>query len=196
MRAFRSLSAWFARLEPRERRVVAGGAAISVAALLTVLVVLPFARRWSERADAIAAKREQLTRLRALVEGEASARATVEAGQRAQQARATRLLAGETPDVAASALQELVQGYATEADVALSSFNADRVTSDSTLQMIPIRLAGESDVAGLTRLLYDLQHGEKLLLIDEMRINARTPDADGVQMLAWSLRLRAPFVTE
>src|SRR5687767_14540711 len=67
VRTFPSPSELFARLEPRERRVVLGGAALSAASLVLVLGVLPLSSRWSAREESIAAKRQQLSRLTALV---------------------------------------------------------------------------------------------------------------------------------
>jgi hypothetical protein len=45
-------------------------------------------------------------------------------------------------------------------------------------------------------LLWHIEHGEKLLIVDEMRLNARAPRDDGTQQLSWTLRLRGPFVSE
>jgi type II secretory pathway component PulM len=220
MRASRWLSEWYRGRSPRERRVIAGGTAVSVAALAIVFVALPFAARWSAREASIEAKQEQLARLDDLIRRQEPIRAELQARRNAREALADRLLAGATLDVAASALQELVQRYAVESDVELGRFDlerarrARRAEDESTtpsdpreggesgddplasVQTIPAQFTAESDVFGLVALLYRLQNGEKLLLIDEIRINSRTPQEDGRQMLGWSLYLRAPFVTE
>jgi type II secretion system (T2SS) protein M len=217
MKAFRWLSDWYRARNPRERRVIAGGAAVSIAALAAVFVALPLAARWSTREESIAAKRDQLARLDDLVRRQEPIRAALQARRAEREALADRLLTGATLDVAASALQELVQRYATESDVELGRFDLERArraraeeqepsptraAGDSTaggdplagVQTIPVRITAESDVFGLVALLHRLQSGDKLLLIDEIRINSRSPEDNGRQMLGWSIYLRAPFV--
>src|SRR6266568_2310489 len=66
MRALPWLSDTLQRLNPRERRVVLGGAIVSVIAVAVVLLVLPFAQRWQAREAAYAASREQWVRLETL----------------------------------------------------------------------------------------------------------------------------------
>ena len=56
-------------LGTRERRVVIGGAAFALTALVLTFAVLPYARRWSRQTEAIEAARGQRDRLQALVEG-------------------------------------------------------------------------------------------------------------------------------
>jgi Type II secretion system (T2SS), protein M len=220
MRASRWPSEWYRGRSPRERRVIAVGAVVSVAALAAVFVAMPLAARWSAREASIAAKREQLARLDDLIRRQAPIRAELQARRSGREALADRLLAGATLDVAASALQELVQRYAVESDVELGRFDLERARrarrdeDDATpgrdategaesgddpladVQTIPARITAESDVFGLVALVDRVQNGEKLLLIDEIRINSRTPQEDGRQMLGWSLYLRAPFMTE
>lgn len=193
---------------------------MSVAALAAVFVALPLAERWSAREESIAAKRDQLTRLADLVDRQAPIRAALQAQRTAREALADRLLTGATLDVAASALQELVQRYATESQVELGRFDLERARRSrpaerdpsaargvedpaesaedplAGVQTIPARVTAESDVFGLVALLQRLQSGEKLMLIDEIRINSRSPDDDGRQMVSWSFYLRAPFVAD
>src|SRR3989442_1813981 len=117
MRTSPWLSATLQRLNPRERRVVAAGAAVSAAALFLVLIVLPFAHRWVTREAAIAASREQWTRLQSLVSGESRLRRALDTVRLAQQSVRWRLLAGTTTAVAASHLQVLLQRYPDETQV-------------------------------------------------------------------------------
>jgi hypothetical protein len=51
MRALPWLSDTLRRLNPRERRVVVGGALVSVTALAIVLVAVPLARAWASREE-------------------------------------------------------------------------------------------------------------------------------------------------
>src|SRR5256886_356358 len=102
MRALRSLSDTLRRLKPRERRVILGGASVSAAALVIVLGVLPFGRRWAAREDAYAASREQWVRLETLAASTDGLRRTLAEQQRAFAADEARLVSGATPALAAS----------------------------------------------------------------------------------------------
>src|SRR2546422_6370182 len=66
MKALLWLSDPFRRLNPRERRVVLGGALVSATALVLVLLGLPFTHRWAVREAAYTASREQWLRFAAL----------------------------------------------------------------------------------------------------------------------------------
>src|SRR3989440_9474282 len=66
MKALPWLSDTLRRLNPRERRVVLGGALVSATALVLVLFGLPFAHRWAAREVAYTASREQWLRVAAL----------------------------------------------------------------------------------------------------------------------------------
>ena len=194
---------------------------MSVVTLAAVFVALPLAARWSAREDSIVTKRDQLARLDGLVRRQEPIRAELQARRTERELLADRLLTGATLDVAASALQELVQRYAVESEVELSRFDLERArrarpeeqatasertaggtSSESAedplagVQTIPARIVAESDVFGLVGLLHRLQNGEKLMLVDEIRINSRSPDDDGRQMLGWTIYIRAPFMTD
>jgi len=193
------LSATLQRLNPRERRVVAAGAAVSAAALFIVLLVLPFAHQWVTREAAIAASREQWTRLQSLVSGESRLRRVLDTVRLAQQSVRGRLLAGTTPAVAASNLQVLLQRYADESAVQLDRVDAvseaepSREGGGGGLLAIPVRLQVHGDVYGLVDFLYRLQHGEKLLVTDELGINAGLGSTLGSQSLTWSVRLHGLY---
>lgn len=198
MRTFPSLSTLFARLNPRERRVVIGGAALAVASLVLVLGVLPFAARWSAREESIAGKRQQLERLTALIGSANSVQQAVDSMRSSRGARTARIFRAPTPALAAAKLQELLRTYAETSSVDLADVDVggEPATDSTGLTAIPVRLSATSDIYGLADLLWHIEQGEKLLIVDEMRLNARSPREDGTQYLSWTLRLRGPFVSE
>jgi hypothetical protein len=198
VRTFPSPSTLFARLNRRERRVVIGGVALGVASLVLVLGVLPFAARWSAREESIAAKRQQLERLTALIRSANSVQQSVDSMRSARSARTERIFRGPTPALAAAKLQELLRTYAEESSVDLADVDVGgEPAADSTgLTAIPVRLSANSDIHGLADLLWHIENGGKLMIVDERRLNARSPRDDGTQHLSWTLRLRGPFVSE
>ncbi len=193
------LSERFGRLSRRERRVIAGGALVSLLALVVVYGVLPFGRRWSARESAIAAKAEQLARLQVLVEGEVALRETTAQLEEDRDRRAQRLLGGSTEALAASSLQTLLRGYAEQSRVSLDRVDVAReFEADSTgLTLVPADLVVRGDVYGLVDFLFYLQNGEKLLVIDGLSVSAALRSGQtGPQMLSWTVSLHGFYVAE
>ncbi len=206
MRALPWLSDTFRHLKPRERRVVLGGAVVSATALVVVLLVLPFGQRWTEREAAYAARREQWVRLATLAASTDRLQRALDEQQGAFAADRDRLVSGATPALSASTLQGLLQRYADESAVQLDRVDAagEPRPDKPGLLAIPVQLQGRGDVYGLVDFLYRLQHGEKLLVTDELSLNAGfepvlTAELEGggggarPQNLSWSLRLHGLY---
>jgi hypothetical protein len=186
----RSLSATLNRLSRRERVVVAAGTAVSLVAVLVVLVVLPGVGRWRDREAQIVLRAEQLARLQALIEREAMIRERRGSLEQARAVAGRRLLEGETAAVAASNLQVLLNRYATESRLVLDRVDAvTRRQGGHGIVEIPARIAARGDVFGLVDLLFYLQHGEKLLVIDDLRVDNARGAVSGDQLLTMSVSL-------
>jgi type II secretory pathway component PulM len=198
MRALPSLSSWLGGLSRRERHVVAGGSAIVLLALATTSFVLPALERWSTREATIAASRDRLARLRALVAGEPGLRRALADRRSAQGGTMRLLLAGATPALAASNLQALLQQYAEESLVQLNRVDvAGAAKADAPgLLAVPVLLQGQGDVHGLVDFLYRVQHGQRLLVIEDIAVNARSAYLrDDEELLNWSLRAHGLYAT-
>ena len=183
------------RLSAREQRVVKGGAAFAAVALLVAFGVVPYDRRWSAQSAAIAAAREQRDRLRAVIASEGAVRHALEARRAGRDRWGARLLSGGTAGLAASELQALVRRYAEQSAVDVDRVNVvgDPTPMDGGLTAVPLQLTAQGDIYGLVRLLSLLQNGERLLVIDDLTVTGGAPRKDGVQLLTWSMRLRAPY---
>jgi hypothetical protein len=194
MKAFQSLSDSFQRLSRRERVMVGAGLAVSLAALCLTQVILPFADRWVARERAYAESREQWTRLQELVVSEDRLRQGLSRERSVRRASGDLLVPGTTPALAASGLQALLRRYAEESMLQLDRVDvAGQPKADRPgLLEIPVALQGQGDIYGLVDFLFRVQHGERLLVIDELLVNAgfARPLAHdgGVRTLAWSLR--------
>jgi hypothetical protein len=198
MNRSQSLFAWFRRLSRRERRVVSAGAAVCFLGLLTIGVAIPFAGRWQDREDAIAARQSQLGQLRSLVEGEAATREGLVVRQRERVALRERLLTGATPALAASNLQGLLQGYADGSRVTLDRVDVvaePGATSEEGLPAIPVQLSGQGDIYGLSELLTRFQSGPKLLIVDELKVTGGNPEYQP-DLLNFSVRLHGAYSPE
>lgn len=175
------------------------GVAVSAVALILVYLVVPFARDWAARASAFEAKAEQAARLAALVESEDELRAVVEELQSRRDRRSRRLLTGTTPVLAASVLQTLVRSYAEESLVSLQRIDVARDFEAEEEGLVPIGLqvTARGDVYGLVGLLYLLQHGEKLLVIDDLRVNASARRTSQDQAtITWTINLHGYYAPE
>lgn len=190
MRASQWLSDSYRRLSRRERILVSAGAAVSVAALCVTQVILPWGDRWSAREDAYAARRERWSRLEALVASESTLRRIVADERRADRVSGALLSTGATPALAASSLQVLLRAYAEQSSVQLDRIDvAGQPTPDRPgLLAIPITLQGQGDIYGLVAFLFRIQHGERLLVIDEIAVSAGLVQRAGGRPLVWSLR--------
>jgi hypothetical protein len=197
MKAFRWLSDSFRRLNRREQRVVLGGPAVAATVLLVVFALLPLRERWTSEESTYSASRDRYVRLQTLVASESRLRQALEAQQQALRASVGLLATGSTPALAASNLQALVQRYAEESVVQLDRiFVAGEAKADSLgLVSIPVQLQGQGDIYGLVDFLFRLQHGEKLLVIDDLTISAGLPQAGRVEFVVWSMTMHGLYAS-
>lgn len=192
-----SLSERYQRLTSRERRVVIAGAVASVLIVFGALVVAPFVRHWRGREDSIAAKAEQLARLEALAASEDMLQRSAVELRDALGRRDQSLLEGSTVALAGSALQSLVRSYGERSRVSIlrldpaGSAGRDGEDGTGSVDVAPIALSltAEGDIYGLVDLLYYLQNGETLLVVDELRVNSPRGSRAGV-LMGWTIRLR------
>lgn len=173
------------------------GAAISLVALAASFIVVPLARRWSEREDAIRLSGDRVARLRGLAERQGVVVNAASAGEATMSAMPTRALRGRTEALAASELQRVLQDYARESrvsvtrlDVAASDRDADSLSLGGA--PIPASVAAVTDIYGLADLLGRIQHGPFLMEVTELNVTANAVLRG--DLLQVSLALRAPFV--
>ena len=171
-------------INAREKRTIAWGATVAVTALFIAFGVLPVARRWSAREDAIAAARERVARLEGVL-------ATAQAGPAPGALGVPLLLRGRTPDLAGSALQAALQDLARTSRVSITRLE---VVPDSTDAAAGVRasLSATTDVYGLADLLSRLQGHTPLLAAEELSVSMN-PVLRG-NLLQLTLGVQAPWV--
>ena len=174
-----------------------GGAIIGATAVLVVVVGLPAAHRWGAREADYAARREQWTRLSSLVANADRLHDALAARQLAFAADGERLVSGATPALAASTLQSLLQRYADESTVQLDRVDvaAEPRPAGAGLLAIPVQLQARGDVYGLVDFLYRVERGDKLVVVDELTLNAGMDGDDprSAQTLAWTLAVHGLY---
>jgi type II secretory pathway component PulM len=191
------LSATFRNLSRREKAIVVGGAAVSVVALLGVYLVAPLTSRWTGREAEIQLRAEQLARLKSLIDQEDAIRSAVDELREERRYAGRRLLEGNTAAVAASGLQQLINRYAEESRVPLDRVDVagDLESEPTELLAIPARLAGRADIYGLVDLLFYLQQGEKLLVIDDLRVGTTRAVGPQADLVTWSIDLHGYYAS-
>lgn len=192
------------RLKPRERRVVLGGAIVSALALVVMGVILPIADHWTSRESAYAASRMQWLKLSMLAASTDRLQRALDDQKVALAVEENRLVEGSTPALAASTLQGMLQQYAAASAIQLQRVDAagEPKAAKPGLLEIPVQLSGTGSLAGLVDFLSKLERGDKLLIVDELAINAGIDDAEAsivdvgggqTQGLQWSLRVHGLY---
>jgi len=171
-------------------------------------LVVPFAQHWSSRETRLAAARDRWERLATLVANTGSLQQALDAARLASDADTNRVVAGATPALAASALQELVQRDAAQSTVQLERVDAagEPHADRPGLLAIPVQLQARGDLYGLVDFLAHVEHGRPLLIVDEVTIDAGADASDGDgrqlastvangprQVLTWTLRLHGLY---
>jgi type II secretory pathway component PulM len=204
MKVSRSLFDSLQRLKPRERRVVVGGAIVSALALVIMGIVLPITDHWTARESAYATSRAQWVKLSVLAASTDRLQRALDEQKVALAVEESRLVDGTTPALAASTLQGMLQRYAQESAIQLQRVDAagEPKTAKPGLLEIPVQLSGTGSVAGLVDFLSKLERGDKLLVIDELAINAGIDNAEvsivdvgggQSQALQWTLRVHGLY---
>jgi hypothetical protein len=179
--------------DARERRTLAIGAAVVAVAYVLTAWLLPATSRWRDREAMIDALRRQRAQLVAL----ADQRESLEQGWRAREAAAealpVRLVRGRTPALAASALQEVLQEYATVSRIAVSRLDvASAPDSAGSVPTLPATVAATGDIYGLADFLSRVEHGRVLLQVTEVAVSPN-PSLRG-ELLQLAVTVRAPFL--
>lgn len=196
MKAFHWLSDTFRRRNKRERLVVLLGVTVVGVTFAGIDVAAPMVNRWKAREAEIALRRDQLSRLHALVAEEEDLRRAVTALRDVNAGSAHVLLEGETIAVASSGLQRILNLYADQSQVLVDrvDFASNRLTEDvDVLAPVPAFITARGDIYGLVDLLFYLQHGEKLLVIDEMVVNAGRNGPGDHANLTWTIGLHGHY---
>jgi hypothetical protein len=150
------------------------------------------------RESLIAAKRDELSRLRGLQTATPMLREAVALREARAAEFPQRPVSAPTAALAAGVLQGVLQRYADESQLSVSELNVagEPDTTAVPLAALPATLIALGDVYGVADLLDRVQHGNTLLEVREMTVQvnpARKADGGG-ELLQLTLVVRAPFV--
>jgi hypothetical protein len=176
-------------LMPRERRVLAWGAAVMVAIVLLGRV-LPAWRAWERETLAGAAEIEgEAARATATVQRAGQLPGTLKAHEGRLLALAPLLLDGETPAVGSATLASIVSGAAAASSVRIGSVQLQHDSGGKTFTHVSVRAEATGDVQGITTFLQMLERGPSLLAVHELTITQALPAAAADRMEALKVDL-------
>lgn len=174
------------RISARERRTVTWGAIVAAVALVVAYGVLPVARRWSAREEAIAVARDRVARLEGLVAAGPAASTIPEA------AGSALLVRGRTPDLAGAALQSALQELARTSRVSVSRLEVQADSAEASSPGVRASLSATTDIYGLADVLARLNGHRPVLAATELTITMN-PVLRG-NLLQFTLGVRAPWL--
>ena len=204
-------------VKARERRVVAVGAIVVAVGLLLAYVMLPFARHWNMREQALRAVRAQSDTLAGLIASASQLEAVASAQERLLASSNRRVLHARSATLAASSLQSLLQDASdashlvvTRLDVAqdLSQQTSPETAPDSSLNVttqsasrgravsLPATLAAYCDIVGLAALLDHLARAPRVVYVERITVQQNSSLRGAPDMLQVTVTLRAPVVIE
>jgi hypothetical protein len=159
------------------RSIILGGSVIAVI-LLWVFAITPFFGYISRREDDIASS-TKLIRKYSIALDEASGSGEVDAQTVARLKQVEkRLFTGKTMQLAAAAIQRIVDSTARQSDLSIRTVRVLDSEGVDSFVAIPIQVIFESDLTRLTKFINLIENNQKLLNILDLKIrvkNRRTP---------------------
>jgi hypothetical protein len=164
-----------------KKKFLWGFIAVAVALTVYTLVIVPLVEAKKKADQEIVLTQRLLQKYAEVLQNrktvEEGLDRTLKQGEEVQK----RLLAGETPQLGAANLQDMVKRLAEKNSLAIRSFRSLDPKEAGSFRRISVQIEFNpmSSMQGLTQFLYDLEHQEKKLTISEMDLlvfNPRMPN--------------------
>lgn len=180
------------RLARRDRRAIALGAAVILAAT-AVGRGAPLWKRWvSEERDRAWRAETRLGRLRAVVRARFHLASSVAAASKEYLALAPRLLDGDTSPTAGASLLAMVSNAAIGSGLQIGSIQSSGDSAGRRFARVTVRGEATGDVKGLAAFLETLETGPVITGVRELSVDQPEPGAPNEQSEA----LRIQFVVD
>jgi hypothetical protein len=163
-----------------QKRLVWGFIGIGVFVLLLFLGILPLVEAAKKMEGEISMKRKIIQKYDDFVQSRKTVEEDLQRTQKQYEEIQQRLLSGETPQLGAATLQEIVKKFADKNGIAIRSFKIldPKETTPYRKVSIQIEFNPVNNMLSLGQFFYDLEHQDKKLLITEMDLlvfNVRAP---------------------
>jgi len=144
---------------------------------------MPALAAWNAREQSVAvASSRELSLARTIVADMSAARDSLAMELHRVAELESRLVSGSTPADAASALAKLVSDIADRANLKISTIEPhDDSLPAASLRTVSVRLAGTTDVVGLTDFLLAIDTADTLMAVRELVVSQAEPAAPSTQ---------------
>ncbi len=160
--------------------------------MLIAYGVLPFARRWSARGDAIAAATERVARLRGLLAAAPQLNAAGADVAMNVPATGAHVLTGRTAALVGAELQRVLQDHARASRLSVSRLDVGSDSSSSPERGVTASISATTDIYGLADFLTRLQGSSSLLVTEGLTVTPN-PVLRG-DLLQVAVGVRAPYL--
>lgn len=173
------------KLGPRDRRAVLLGTAVLAPALAWAFAVRPYLGAVADAGDRLAVERRLLRgELELVAAAPAYPRAFEEGAQRLL-AAAARLMGGDDEGAASAALAGYLRRMAQAGGANLTRVEPAAAADAGTgVRALPVAVTGETDLEGLLTFLQLLESGPRLVHVQDLRVEAAAPPAQGAAYAA------------
>ncbi len=163
-----------------QKRLLWGFIGIGVFVLLLFLGILPLVEAAKKMEDEISMKRKIIQKYDEFVQNRKSVEEDLQRTQKQYEEIQQRLLPGETPQLGAATLQEIVKKFADKNGIAIRSFKIlePKETFPYRKVSIQIEFNPVNNMLSLGQFFHDLEHQDKKLLVTGMDLlifNVRAP---------------------
>ena len=163
-----------------QKRLVWGFIGIGVFVLLLFLGILPLVDAAKKMEDEISMKRKIIQKYDDFMQSRKTVEEDLQRTQKQYEEIQQRLLSGETPQLGAATLQEIVKKLADKNGIAIRSFKIldPKETTPYRKVSIQIEYSPVNNMLSLGQFFHDLEHQDKKLYITEMDLlvfNVRAP---------------------
>jgi Tfp pilus assembly protein PilO len=163
----------WARFSTRERRLIGIGAGVLALVAVHFLIVSPFLSYREDLRDDIEARRAELENATAyLARAGDTTRRREQLANRVKQAR-TQLVPGDTPTLAAAALQDHLHSVANEKGVEIQSTQVMRDENVGDFKRIAVRITVTGELRPLAEFLTAVEHGSLRVSLPFLEISRR-----------------------
>ena len=159
--------------------VIAG---IAICILIYVFALVPLLEAAKKTEEEIALKKRTILKYKEFLQNRKAVEEELDRTLKQYEEARERLLPGETPQIGAASLQEIVKGLSEKNGIAIRSFRMLEPKEMDSFRKISIQVDFNpiSSVLSLGQFIYDIEHHQKELMISEMDLlvfNIRMPNS-------------------
>ena len=164
-----------------QKKVLWVAAGVAICVLIYAFAVVPLFDAAKKAEEEIALKKKTVAKYREYLQNRKAVEEDLERTLKQYEEVRERLLPGETPQIGAASLQEIVKGLSEKNSIAIRSFRMLEPKDGDSYRKISIQVDFNpiSSMLNLGRFIYDIEHHQKELMISEMDLlvfNIRMPN--------------------